>query len=47
MFILLILLSVVATVYALRGMLRVAISLASRRRRGDEQHQLPGADVPK
>jgi hypothetical protein len=47
MFILLILLSVVAAVYALRGMLRVAISLASRRRRGDEQHQLPGGDVPK
>jgi hypothetical protein len=38
MFILLILLSVVAAVYALRGMLRVAISLASRRRRADEQH---------
>jgi hypothetical protein len=47
MFILLILLSVVAAVYALRGMLRVAISLASRLRRADEQHQLPGADVPK
>jgi hypothetical protein len=38
MFILLILLSVVAFVYALRGMLRSAISLASRRHRGDEQH---------
>ena len=35
MFILLILLSVVAAVYALRGMLPVAISLESRRRRGD------------
>jgi len=38
MFILLILVSVVAFVYALRGMLRSAISLASRRHRGDEQH---------
>jgi hypothetical protein len=36
MFILLILLSVVAAVYALRGLLRVAISLARWRRRHDE-----------
>ena len=47
MFILLILLSVVAAVYTLRGMLHVAISLAGRRRHDDEQHPLPGADVPK
>ena len=47
MFILLILLSVVAAVYTLRGMLRVAISLARWRRRDGYQHQLPGADVPK
>jgi hypothetical protein len=46
MFILLILLSVVAAVYTLRGMLRVASSLASRRR-GDDDHQSPGAGVPK
>jgi hypothetical protein len=47
MFILLILLSAVAAVYTLRGMLHVAISVARRRRRGDEKHQLPGADIPK
>lgn len=38
MFILLILLSVVAAVYALRGMLRSAIALARWRQRRDEQH---------
>src|SRR6201996_1421047 len=47
MFILLILLSVVAAVYTLRGMLHVASSLASRRRRDDKKHQRPGADEPK
>jgi len=47
MFILLILLSVVAAVYTLRGLLRVAISLARRRHRDDRDHHLPGADVPK
>ena len=43
MFILLILLSVVAAVYSLRGLLRVAISVARWRRHHDEH---PGADVP-
>lgn len=47
MFILLILLLVVAAVYTLRGMLRVAIALARRRRHDVREHQLPGADVPK
>ena len=47
MFILLIVLSVVAAVYTLRGLLRVAVSRAGWRRRGDERHQLPGADVGK
>jgi hypothetical protein len=46
MFIVLILLSVVAAVYTLRGMLRVVSSLATRPRR-DDDHQPPGADVPK
>jgi uncharacterized membrane protein YcjF (UPF0283 family) len=47
MFILLILLLVVAAVYTLRSMLRSAFALMRWRRRDDEQHQLPGADVPK
>lgn len=47
MFILLILLSVVAAVYTMRGMLHVAISLASRRRHDNEKHPRPGADEPK
>jgi hypothetical protein len=38
MFVLLILLSVVTAVYALRGMLRAAISLARWRHRRDENH---------
>jgi hypothetical protein len=44
-FILLILLSVVTAVYALRGMLRSASSYMHRRSRNDRQHQPPGADV--
>ena len=47
MFILLILLSVVAAIYTMRGMLHSAFALMHWRRRDDEQHQLPGADVPK
>jgi membrane protein YdbS with pleckstrin-like domain len=46
-FILLILLSVVTAVYALRGILRTASSFVHRQRHNDRQHQLPGADVPK
>jgi hypothetical protein len=46
MFILLILSSVVAAVYTLRGILHVAIALASSRRRDDQQVRNPGADVP-
>ena len=45
MFILLILLSVLAAVYTLRGLLRVAVSLARRRRRDDGHRQHPGAGV--
>jgi hypothetical protein len=47
MFILLILLSVVAAVYTVRGMLRSAFALAHWRRGGDRQHQLPDKDAPK
>jgi hypothetical protein len=47
MFILLIVLSVVAAVYALRGVLRAASSFARRQHSDDGQHRLPGADVPK
>jgi hypothetical protein len=47
MFILLILLSVVAAVYTLRGVLHIAVSFARRRRRDDREHQLPVADIPK
>jgi hypothetical protein len=47
MFILLILLSVVTAVYALRGVLRAASSFVHRQHRNDRQHQLPGADIPK
>ena len=47
MFILLILLSVVAVIYTMRGMLHSAFALMHWRHRDDEQHQLPGADVPK
>lgn len=46
MFILLILLSVLAAVYTLRGTLRIAIPL-SRRRRSDDEQPRAGADVPK
>jgi len=47
MFILLIVLSVVAAVYAIRGVLRAASSFARRQHSDDGQHRLPGADVPK
>ncbi|HWF27684.1 MAG TPA: hypothetical protein VG327_04765 [Mycobacterium sp.] len=46
MFMLLILLSVVAAVYTLRGMLRIAFSLGRWRHR-EGQRRLPGAEVPK
>jgi hypothetical protein len=46
-FILLILLSVVTAVYALRGVLRAVSSFVHRQRPGDQQRQLPDADVPK
>ncbi len=46
MFILLILLSVVAAVYALRGVLRAGSSFVHRHR-GEDQQRVPGADVPK
>ena len=41
MFILLILLSVVAAIYTLRGMMRSAIALINWRRGGGQQHQSP------
>ena len=43
-FILLILLSVVTAVYALRGVLRAAGSFVHRQRHNDRQRQLPGAE---
>jgi hypothetical protein len=46
-FVLLILLSVVTAVYALRGVFRAGSSFAHRQRHNDRQHQLPGADAPK
>ena len=46
-FILLILLSVVTAVYALRGMLRTASSFLHSQHRNDRQQQLPGAEVPR
>jgi hypothetical protein len=47
MFILLILLSVVTAVYALRGVLRAVSAFARRLAPNDQQHQLPDADAPK
>lgn len=47
MFILLVVLSVVAAAYALRGALRAASSFVRKQRGDDRQHPLPGADVPK
>lgn len=47
MFILLIVLSVVAAGYALRGVLRAASSFVRRQHSDDGQHRLPGADVSK
>jgi hypothetical protein len=46
MFILLILLSVVAALYTLRGMLRSALALAHWRR-GDHRRQAAAREVPK
>jgi hypothetical protein len=46
MFILLILLSVLTAVYALRGVLRAASSFVRRKPRSDQQHQVPHADAP-
>jgi hypothetical protein len=46
MFILLILLSVVAAVYALRGVLRAGSSFMHKHR-GDDQQRVPDVDVPK
>jgi hypothetical protein len=46
-FILLILLSVVTAVYALRGVLRTASSFVHRHPRHENQHESPGADVPR
>ena len=47
MFVLLILLCVVAAVYAFRGVLRAASSFAHRQHGADRQHPLPGAEVDK
>jgi hypothetical protein len=46
MFVLLILLSVAAAVYALRGVLRAGSSFVHKHR-GDDQQPVPGAHVPK
>jgi hypothetical protein len=47
MFVLLIVLAVVAAVYALRGVLRAAGSFVHRQHSDDGQHPLAGADAPK
>ena len=47
MFVLLIVLSVVAAIYALRGMVRSALALTHLRRDADQRHQPPPAEAPK
>jgi hypothetical protein len=46
-FILLILLSMVTAVYALRGVLRAGTTFVHRQHDDDRQHQISGADAPK